>query len=157
VRHHDLGRVLQRLVVFLLKLAGGTAFGALRMVGTGFTGGATALLAGSAVLGVVFLLAAKRLRVAELTADAVVSKVKRGEKIDRADLSGITLANAVLEEIERGEFQQATIPPASRSASSGPDRTSGLGDCRSLHPSPGHAERPSGRCATSRPGIVSQV
>ncbi|MDB5220747.1 MAG: Pentapeptide repeat family protein, partial [Myxococcaceae bacterium] len=34
---------------------------------------------------------------AELTPDAVVSKVKRGEKIDRADLSGIILANAVLE------------------------------------------------------------
>ena len=33
---------------------------------------------------------------AELTPDAVVSKVKRGEKIDRADLSGIILANAVL-------------------------------------------------------------
>ena len=34
---------------------------------------------------------------AELSADVVVSKVKRGEKIDRADLSGINLANAVLE------------------------------------------------------------
>ena len=34
---------------------------------------------------------------AELTPDAVVAKVKRNEKIDRADLSGIHLANAALE------------------------------------------------------------
>ncbi|MQS03745.1 murein biosynthesis integral membrane protein MurJ, partial [Streptomyces alkaliterrae] len=59
-------------------LAGGTAFGSLRLLGTGFTGGATALLAGSAVLGVVFLLAAKRLRVAELTAMIGMVRAKIG-------------------------------------------------------------------------------
>ena len=47
---------------------------------------------------------------AELTADVVVSKVKRGEKIDRADLSGINLANAVL---IAGTFVAARTCPSS--------------------------------------------
>ena len=38
---------------------------------------------------------------AELTADVVISKVKRGEKIDRADLSGINLTNALLEFLDK--------------------------------------------------------
>ncbi|MBB1244698.1 murein biosynthesis integral membrane protein MurJ, partial [Streptomyces durbertensis] len=59
-------------------LAGGTAYGAVRLLGNGFTGGATALVAGSVVLGVVFLLAAKRLRVAELTAMIGMVRAKIG-------------------------------------------------------------------------------
>lgn len=59
-------------------LAGGAAFAVINAVGSGFLGGAASLIVGSLVLGVVFVLAAKRLRVQEMTAMVGMVRAKLG-------------------------------------------------------------------------------
>lgn len=59
-------------------LSGAAAFFVLRAVGSGFVGGVASLLVGSVVLGVVFVLAAKRLRVQEMTAMVGMVRAKLG-------------------------------------------------------------------------------
>ncbi|MCK1794627.1 murein biosynthesis integral membrane protein MurJ [Streptomyces sp. XM4193] len=59
-------------------LSGATAYFVLGAVGSGFLGGAASLLAGSVVLAVVFVLAAKRLRVQEMTAMVGMVRAKLG-------------------------------------------------------------------------------
>ncbi|MGD9482644.1 murein biosynthesis integral membrane protein MurJ [Streptomyces sp. TRM70308] len=59
-------------------LAGGTAYGVIQYLGNGFTGGLAALVAGSLVMGVVFLVAAKRMRIQELTAMIGMVRAKLG-------------------------------------------------------------------------------
>nr|WP_308294708.1 murein biosynthesis integral membrane protein MurJ [Streptomyces sp. JJ66] len=59
-------------------LGGGAAYGVLQLLGSGFTGGLVALVTGSLVLGVVFVLAAKRMRVQELTAMIGMVRAKLG-------------------------------------------------------------------------------
>ncbi|MGK5501286.1 murein biosynthesis integral membrane protein MurJ, partial [Streptomyces sp. URMC 125] len=57
---------------------GGVAYAVLSTLGSGFTGGAVALLAGGLVLAVIFVLAARRMRIEELTAMMGMVRAKLG-------------------------------------------------------------------------------
>ncbi|PJE99429.1 murein biosynthesis integral membrane protein MurJ [Streptomyces carminius] len=59
-------------------IGGGVAYALLRALGTGFTGGAVALVVGGPVLAAVFVLAAKRMRVAELNAMVGMVRARLG-------------------------------------------------------------------------------
>ncbi|WP_051718179.1 murein biosynthesis integral membrane protein MurJ [Streptomyces megasporus] len=59
-------------------IGGGVAYAVLQALGSGFVGGAVALAAGGLVLGVVFVLAAKRMRIEELTAMVGMVRAKLG-------------------------------------------------------------------------------
>ncbi|WP_422397071.1 murein biosynthesis integral membrane protein MurJ [Streptomyces gobiensis] len=59
-------------------LSGGTAYAAVQALGNGFTGGAAAVVSGSIVMGLVFVLAAKRMRIEELTAMIGMVRAKLG-------------------------------------------------------------------------------
>lgn len=59
-------------------LSGATAYFVTQAMGNGFAGGVVALLAGSVVLAVVFVLVAKRLRVQEMTAMVGMVRAKLG-------------------------------------------------------------------------------
>ncbi|GAA2384028.1 murein biosynthesis integral membrane protein MurJ [Streptomyces glaucosporus] len=59
-------------------VGGGAAYAVLRALGSGFTGGAVALVAGGLALAVVFVLAAKRMRIEELTAMVGMVRAKLG-------------------------------------------------------------------------------
>ncbi|WP_443072808.1 murein biosynthesis integral membrane protein MurJ [Streptomyces sp. WMMC897] len=59
-------------------LAGAAAYGVIRALGDGFTGGLTALVVGSLVLGAMFVVTAKRLRIQEMTAMIGMVRAKLG-------------------------------------------------------------------------------
>lgn len=59
-------------------LAGAAAYAAVQTLGNGLVGGAVGVVAGSLVMGVVFVLAAKRLRIQELTAMVGMVRAKLG-------------------------------------------------------------------------------
>ncbi|GAA2467235.1 murein biosynthesis integral membrane protein MurJ [Streptomyces macrosporus] len=59
-------------------VGGGIAYAVLQALGAGFVGGATALVAGGLALAVVFVLAAKRMRIEELTAMVGMVRAKLG-------------------------------------------------------------------------------
>ncbi|WP_283995049.1 murein biosynthesis integral membrane protein MurJ [Streptomyces sp. 549] len=59
-------------------LAGGAAYASVQTLGNGLIGGAVGVIAGSLVMGVVFVLTAKRLRIQELTAMVGMVRAKLG-------------------------------------------------------------------------------
>jgi putative peptidoglycan lipid II flippase len=59
-------------------LAGAAAYAAVRVLGNGFTGGAVALVCGSVMMGAGFVLAARRMRIEELTAMVGMVRAKLG-------------------------------------------------------------------------------